>query len=113
MLASAYGYNTALSLTSTALPNAATATQTFDPATALLLTSKSVHGAVTNYSYSFGPTVVTAATNQHWTKVYKDGFGRDLRVETGTGTTVVSRVDSVYGPCACSPLGKLVQVSAP
>ncbi len=94
-LASSYGYNTALSLTSTALPNSATSTQTFDPVTALLLTSKSVHGA--NYTYAFGPTVVTAATGTHWTKVYKDGFGRDLAVETGYGWTVVSHVDNVYG----------------
>jgi uncharacterized protein RhaS with RHS repeats len=29
------------------------------------------------------------------------------------GTTVVSTVDTVYGPCACSPLGKVSQVSQP
>ena len=46
-------------------------------------------------------------------RLYKDGFGRDIAVESGYGTTIVSHVDSVYGPCACSPLGKVVKTSLP
>jgi hypothetical protein len=55
---------------------------------------------------------VTATPNGHWVKAYKDGFGRDKAVETGYGSTIVSHVENVYGPCACSPLGKLTQTSA-
>jgi len=46
-----------------------------------------------------------------------DGFGRTITKQTGTWSgstfTVVSQVDSVYGSCGCSPLGKLVQTSMP
>jgi RHS repeat-associated protein len=113
-LASTYGYNSALSLTSSVSPNAASSSQVFSPSTGLLTSSVSVHGATTTYTYTFNPTVVRALTNGHWTKAYKDGFGRDLAVESGFGdTAVVSHVDNVYGPCACSPLGKLVATSRP
>jgi YD repeat-containing protein len=78
-----------------------------------------VHGATTAYTYAFNPTVVTASTTTptnlsgHWTKAYKDGFERDLAVEAGYRSTIVSHVDNVYGPCACSPLGKLTATSKP
>ncbi len=46
-----------------------------------------------------------------------DGFGRTIEVETGTmsGSTpvAVSLVDTRYAACACSPLGKIQQVSQP
>ena len=35
------------------------------------------------------------------------------RPETGDATTTKSVVDTVYAPCACSPLGKMKQVSQP
>jgi len=37
-----------------------------------------------------------------------DGFGRTVKVENGDGSGTKSAVESVYGPCACSPLGKLI-----
>src|SRR6266700_3077457 len=61
-------------------------------------------GATTNYAYTFLPNIVTATTNSHWSKAYKDGFGRDTADEAGYGTTIVSHSDTVYAPCACSPL---------
>jgi hypothetical protein len=112
-LATSFGYNTALALTQSVMPNSATTSQNFSSSTGLLTSSVSVHGATTNYTYAFSPTVVTAATNGHWAKSYKDGFGRDLAVETGYGTTIVSHTATVYGPCACSPLGKATQISLP
>ena len=88
------------------MPNAATTNQTFDPTSGLLTSSTSVHGAVTTYAYVFNPTVVTATTNSHWTKSHRDGFGREISTESGYGSTVVSRTDTIYGPCACSPLAR-------
>jgi len=42
-----------------------------------------------------------------------DGFGRTARVEEGHDSVTVSQVDTQYAPCACSPLGKMSQVSQP
>src|SRR5581483_8125260 len=40
--------------------------------------------------------------------------GRTIRVETGhDNLEPMSIVDTRYGPCACSPLGKMVAVSQP
>ncbi len=78
------------------------------------------NGAQTNYSYSYtsGAWAVTATTNNaggssHYTTTTSDGFGRTTRVQSGYGTTAVSTVDTVYAPCACSPLGKMSQQSEP
>src|ERR1700722_38523 len=46
-----------------------------------------------------------------------DGFGRTIKTIAGYGTTTISTtlstVDTQYGPCGCSPLGKLSQQSQP
>ena len=42
-----------------------------------------------------------------------DGFGRPIKVATGHGTTTVSTVETEYGPCACSALGKMTRQSLP
>jgi len=47
-----------------------------------------------------------------------DGFGRPVKQESGdnrngAANTVLSTVDTQYAPCACSPLGKVSQVSMP
>jgi YD repeat-containing protein len=45
-----------------------------------------------------------------------DGFGRAALVEkgdSGSPDASTSYVQSVYAPCACSPLGKLQKVSMP
>jgi YD repeat-containing protein len=112
-LQNGYGYNSALSLVSTTMPNSATTAQSFNSSTGFLNSSTSIYGATTTYTYSFNPTLVTATTNSHWAKSYRDGFGREIANETGYGSTIVSHTDTVYGPCACSPLGKAIQVSQP
>jgi hypothetical protein len=112
-LQSGYTYNNALALVQSAMPNSATASQNFNSSTGLLTSSVSVHGATTNYTYTFTPNIVTASTNSHWMKAYKDGFGRDAAGEAGYGTTIVSHSDTVYAPCACSPLGKVSKTSLP
>jgi RHS repeat-associated protein len=112
-LQGSFSYNNALALVSSVMPNAATTSQTISPSTGLLTSSVSVYGATTNYTYAYSPTVITATTNGHWTTSYKDGFGRDLAVEAGYGSTIISVTQTQYGPCACSPLGKATYISLP
>ena len=81
-----------------------------DTMTWLLQSSVSIHGATTNYTDTFNPTVVTAATGTHWSKSVRDGLGHKVPTQAGV---VVSRTDTVYGPCACSPPGKAMQISQP
>ena len=95
------------------MPNAATTSQTMSPSTGLLTSSVSVYGATTNYVYAFSPTIITATTNSHWAKDYKDGFGRDLAVEAGYGTTIVSHTATQYGPLRVFAFGKATYVSLP
>jgi YD repeat-containing protein len=55
-----------------------------------------------------GPDGVTITT--------LDGLGRTIRVQRGDSAGVdatTSYTDTVYAPCACSPLGKIQQVSQP
>ena len=49
----------------------------------------------------------------HLTNAVLDGLGRTASVQTGTGSTVLSEVDTFYAPCACSPLGKMYQQTQP
>jgi YD repeat-containing protein len=50
-------------------------------------------------------------------RTVQDGLGRAIQSDSGTGSVsdanVVSRVLTVYGACACTPLGKVRQVSRP
>ncbi len=53
-----------------------------------------------------------------WTQTNLDGLGRPILVLTGYGSTCgqgasVSQAESIYGPCGCSPLGKLVETAMP
>src|ERR1019366_216858 len=77
-------------------------------------TGTSAYGATTNYTYATaapfwqketGPSGVTTTT--------LDGFGRAVRAASGDTTGDKSWTDSVYAPCACSPLGKFQKVSMP
>src|ERR1700691_5586070 len=40
-------------------------------------------------------------------------MGRTIRVARGNSSGLQSCVDTVYAPCACSPLGKIQKVSRP
>ena len=75
---------------------------------------------MTTYAYNGGgalPEFVTATTGTHWVTTLLDGFGRPTTVtrgyNDGSGAHTVSTVDTVYGSCACSPLGKVKKVSQP
>jgi YD repeat-containing protein len=79
------------------------------------------NGAQTNYTYGYSATsgwTITATTANsggasHYTTTTLDGLGRTTRVQTGYGSTIASTVDTLYQPCACSPLGKMYQQSQP
>jgi RHS repeat-associated protein len=76
-------------------------------------TATSPFGAVTTYAYPTANTQ-TQTGPDGFTRTTVDGFGRTIRVERGSDSThLQSVVDSVYSPCACSPLGKLQKVSQP
>ena len=132
-LATALSYSPFLAVTTAVAPNSATATTTYDSIGRVTSTQApshttdgSVAGATTTYSYAFGTTAggtiangaytTTATTNTHWTTAVADGLGRTVTQTSGYGTTsptTVSTVDTVYGPCACSPGGKMVKTSQP
>jgi hypothetical protein len=76
----------------------------------------SPYGATTTYSYTQGtlPMQQTKTGPDGFTRTTLDGVGRAIRVERGTDVShIQSIVDTVYAPCACSPLGKVQQVSQP
>src|SRR5271157_2254170 len=112
------GFSSFLGLTNETGPNGDSLGIGYDAA-ARPATTTSPYGAVTGFTYNdtASPPTHIAITNGHGTRTTLDGFGRMIKVETGTGTatnfTVVSTVDSVYGSCGCSPLGKLTQTSMP
>jgi YD repeat-containing protein len=87
-------------------------------------TWNSATGAQTNYTYGYASTgwTITASTSNaspntgsHFTTTTLDGLGRTASVQAGTGTGAIllSEVDTLYAPCACSPLGKMYQRSQP
>jgi YD repeat-containing protein len=107
-------------------PNGATASATND-AFGRVTRSTSTDGAVTNYTYSSGSLPVTqlavtgiqgqsGLTNATWTQTTLDGLGRAIKVQSGPGQTpgsAVTETDTTYGPCACSPTGKMTGASQP
>ncbi len=104
-------YNSWLGITQTTGANGEQLSMVYDPYTGRPTSGVSPYGATTVYGYSNsgvlpawqtqnGPTGVTATT--------LDGMGRAIKVVTNG-----AEVDTVYAPCACSPLGKVQKVSAP
>jgi len=99
-----------LGLTNDTGPNGASTSTVYDTYARPSQTT-SPFGAVTTYAYTLVPPTVTATTNGHWTRQTLDGFGRTIKTEAGDSSSTQSVSESVYGPCACSPLGKLIQQS--
>jgi hypothetical protein len=113
-------WNTALGLTSDTGPNGDAASTVYDSYARPSQTTSNT-GVVTNYVYTNSPATVTAATVapplsgevSQWTRKTMDGFGRTIKVETGSGatnTTPASVVETVYDSCGCTPMGKTRQV---
>ena len=77
--------------------------------------SRSPYGAAMFYAYATSlPFQQTKTGPDGFTRTTLDGLGRTIRVERGySASNIQSVVDTVYAPCACSPLGKIQKVSAP
>jgi len=118
-------YASSWAVTSVTGPNGANGTTTYD-VYGRPQSTKIPDGAETDYGYTYfsvsgGTTnqqtaTLTTGTATRWKRTTLDGFGRTIRVENGNGPATnpaVSQVDTRYAPCACSPLGKVSQVSMP
>ena len=118
-LKNSYTYSAFLGVASSTAPNGAQAFATYD-SSGRVYTSQAVTGAVTTYTYSSSPLLpytTTDTTNTHWAQTIEDGLGRTITQSAGFNlgntSTLVSGSDTIYGPYACSPMGKMVQVSQP
>ncbi len=109
-------YNSWLGITSTTGANGEQLSMTYD-SKGRPLTGTSAYGGVTSYTYSSfsaaPPLWQQESGADGVTKTTLDGMGRAIRVERGDGSGTKSIVDTVYAPCACSPLGKVQKVSQP
>ena len=126
------GWSSFLGLTNDTGPNGDSSQTVYD-AYARPSNSTSPFGAVTAvnyssppYSSSAPPTVTTivadtsvpgggyTTSSGRWTRQTLDGLGRTILTETGDSTGATkSQAESVYGPCACSPMGKLMKQAMP
>ena len=129
---SAFQFNAWLGVTNVNAPNGANSTVSYD-ALGRTATSLSPLGVQTNYYYYpdpnpdygfFPPSMfsgkksgqIAITGGRHWTRTTSDGLGRTVRVESGDVTNYsnsLSIVDTQYGPCACSPMGKVTAISQP
>ena len=106
-------------LTSATGPNGASVWTTYD---AYGRVAGGGSTAVGGASVGYSGNLTTETKNGRWSKSTLDGLGRTIRVERGYGgpgsggqATAVTESfqDYEYGPCACSPLGKVKRVSQP
>ena len=124
-LATTVTYTNSWAVNSVTGPNGANGTTTYDDYGRPQKT-KIPDGAETNYTYAYAglsgavanqqTATLGTGTTARWKRTTLDGFGRVTRVESGNGATTnppVSLVDTQYAACACSPLGKVSQVSMP
>jgi RHS repeat-associated protein len=82
--------------------------------------STSPFGATTAINYSnppytsaAPPTITSTINNGRWTTTTMDGIGRTILITAGDATGAKSQAESIYGPCGCSPMGKLIQQAMP
>ena len=109
-------YNSWLGVTQTTGANGEQLSMTYDTY-GRPKTGTSPYGAVTTYSYSAAgvtPVQQMRTGPDGFTRTTLDGVGRTVKVERGpNASTIQSVVDTVYAPCACSPLAKLQKTSMP
>jgi RHS repeat-associated protein/uncharacterized repeat protein (TIGR01451 family) len=114
-LVTGFSYASSWGVTSTTGPNGEARLTNYDsfgrPSSITL-----VDGATITYAYTGNSQTATQAqpdplTGNRFKRTTVDGFGRTVRVETGHDGLTVMMVDTQYGPCACSPLGKMKAVS--
>ncbi len=119
-LAETLSWTSFLGLQSAQGPNGDTVSTVYDSYARPGQTTSST-GVVTTYSYATSsPWTTTAVTGpqnaQRWTRTTVDGFGRPVKVESGTGPTssaASSVTETTYDACGCNPIGKTTSVSMP
>ena len=123
-LASTMQWNGAFQPTSATSPTGATSGASYD-AYGRPSGGTSAYGVGTGIFYSYSPPTKTVTTKNRFAKSTLDGFGRELKSETGytttnnnvypptTATTTLSVTETQYAPCGCTPMGKTKQVSVP
>ncbi|HEY7338162.1 MAG TPA: DUF2341 domain-containing protein, partial [Bryobacteraceae bacterium] len=113
-LSETMSYSSFLGLTNETGPNGAGVSLGYD-ANARPTSATSPFGAMTTTTYNdtaSPPTVVTSV-NGRWTKQTLDGLGRTILTETGDANGTKSQAETVYGPCGCSPVGKMIKQAVP
>jgi RHS repeat-associated protein len=76
-------------------------------------------GATTSIAYNSAPYTTsnpatsTTTIDGRWTTLTIDGLGRTVLTQSGDASGTKSQAESVYGPCGCSPIGKLMQQAMP
>ncbi|MBV8844418.1 MAG: hypothetical protein JO307_16545, partial [Bryobacterales bacterium] len=107
-------YNSFLGTTSTTGPNNASVSIGYD-ANARPTSVTSPFGAVTTTTYNdtASPATILTSVNGRWTRQTLDGLGRTILTETGTGSTTISQAETVYGPVAADPMGKVLKQAVP
>jgi YD repeat-containing protein len=121
-LATSFTFDNAMRPTTATAPNSAVA-QTWYDSFGRVEKTQSPSGAYTHHYQDYlgryhgtrtTPDSSPVASNGVFTTNRFDGLGRTVRVESGGGAgPVLSVVLTEYGPCACSPMGKVKRVSLP
>ncbi len=114
-LAHSMTWNSHLGLTADTGPNNTTSSIAYTYGQPSSTTS--VHGVTTGVNYSISGPQKIVRKGTEFVKDYYDGFGRTILTQTGytsgSSDIAVSQMDTEYGPCACSPMGKVKRVSRP
>ena len=109
-LESSFTYTPAMALSTATGPNAVTTSIVYDGVSRPTeVTTK--FGAKVTYEYSNSPAWRKETINGRWKKTWVDGFGRETKIERGDAAATKSVKEFEYGPCACSPIGKLSRES--
>ncbi len=109
------GYNTWPGISQSVGANGESVSTTYD-SYGRPTSSTSAFGGVTSFSYpttAVLPMAVEDRGKDGYTYSLLDGVGRASQVKRGPSTGPQSLTNSVYAPCACSPMGKLQKTSQP
>jgi hypothetical protein len=111
-------YSSFLGLTNDTGPNGTSVSLGYD-INARPTSSTSSFGAVTTtvYNDTASPPNTCTMVDNRWTQTNLDGFGRPILTLTGSGSScgagAITQAETTYGPCGCSPLGKMVSQAVP
>ena len=117
-LSTGLSWSSFLGLTNDTGPNGDSSSTYYDQY-ARQTSTTSPFGATTTYTYNSAPysnsnpATVKSTTNGRWSQTTMDGLGHTILTTAGDANGTKSQAESVYGPCACSPMLKLMQQAVP